>query len=185
AGFAALPQKRATLDLALDHLLRHAPAQEVASGASIIPLPHGAGSPLGAIRVDTSRCTLCLSCVGACPAGALADNPQAPQLRFIEKNCVQCGLCVKTCPEDAIRLEPRLLWGPRRSAPQLLNEAQPWRCVHCGKPFGTVQAVELMVAKLSAHPAFAGKAAERLKMCSDCRVIDMHTHADTTIHHLP
>ena len=185
AQFAALPQKRATLDLALDHLIRHAPAQEVASGAAVIPLPHGAGSPLGAIRVDASRCTLCLSCVGACPAGALADNPQAPQLRFIEKNCVQCGLCVNTCPEDAIRLEPRLLWGPQRSAPQVLNEAQPWRCVRCGKPFGTVQAIEQMVAKLSGHPAFAGDAANRLKMCSDCRVIDMHTRTETTIHDLP
>jgi len=185
ASFAALPQKRATLDLALDHLLRHAPAQEVASGAAVIPLPHGVGSPLGAIRVETSRCTLCLSCVGACPAGALADNPQAPQLRFIEKNCVQCGLCVKTCPEDAIRLEPRLHWGPQRNAPQVLNEAQPWRCVRCGKPFGTVLAIEQMVTKLAGHPAFAGAAAERLKMCGDCRVIDMHSHADETIHQLP
>ncbi|MGC8807060.1 MAG: 4Fe-4S dicluster domain-containing protein [Thiomonas sp.] len=185
AQFAALPQKRATLDLALDHLLRHAPAREVASGAAAIALPHGAGSPLGAIRVDTDRCTLCLSCVGACPAGALADNPQAPQLRFIEKNCVQCGLCVKTCPEDAIRLEPRLQWGPQRSAPQVLNAAQPWRCVRCGKPFGTVQAIEQMVARLAGHPAFAGAAAERLKMCGDCRVIDMHSGADMTIHHLP
>lgn len=177
ARFAALPQKRATLDLALDHLLRQAPAQAVASGAQAIALPHGAGAPLGAIRVDASRCTLCLSCVGACPQGALLDNPQAPQLRFIEANCVQCGLCVQTCPEDAIRLEPRLLWGPQRKTPQILNEARPWHCVRCGKAFGTEQAIAQMVAKLAGHPAFAGAAAERLKMCGDCRVIDMHTPA--------
>jgi len=185
AAFAALAQKRATLDLALDHLLRHAPAQDVARGERAIDLPHGAGSPLGRIVVDPQRCTLCLSCVGACPSGALADNPQAPQLRFIEQNCVQCGLCAKTCPEQAITLQPRLQWGPKRNTPQVLNAAQPWRCVRCGKPFGTVQAIEQMVARLSGHPAFAGAAVQRLKMCADCRVIDLHTQAEMTIHDLP
>ncbi|SCC91016.1 4Fe-4S ferredoxin iron-sulfur binding domain protein (fragment) [Thiomonas sp. X19] len=185
AGFAALAQKRATLDLALDHLLRHAPLQTVARGEAAIALPHGAGAALGAIHVDPARCTLCLSCVGACPAGALLDNPQTPQLRFVEKNCVQCGLCVKTCPEDAIRLEPRLQWGPQRSEPRTLRQAQPWRCVRCGKPFGTVQAIEQMLVKLAGHPAFAGAAAERLKMCGDCRVIDMHGGAGTAPSSVP
>ena len=181
AGFAALAQKRATLELALDHLLRHAPMQAVGRGEQPIVLPHGAFSPFGSVRVDTARCTLCLSCVGACPEGALLDNLQAPQLSFIEKNCVQCGLCVKTCPEDAIRLEPRLLWGSQRGEPRSLHAAQPWRCIRCGAPFGTVQAIEQMLVKLAGHPAFSGAAAERLKMCGDCRVIDMHTAAGSTI----
>lgn len=185
AGFVALAQKRATLDLALDHLMRHAPRQEVARGDAVIALPHGAGAPLGAIDVDPSRCTLCMSCVGACPAGALLDNPQSPELRLIEKNCVQCGLCVKTCPENAIRLEPRLLWGPKRAEAQVLCRAEPWRCIRCGKPFGTVQAIEQILTRLSGHPAFAGAAAERLKMCGDCRVIDIHTQAGATIDDLP
>jgi hypothetical protein len=33
-----------------------------------------------------------------------------------------------------------------------------------------------MLVKLSGHAAFRGVAAERLKMCSDCRVIDIHTN---------
>ena len=33
--------------------------------------------------------------------------------------------------------------------------------------------ITTMLAKLGAHPAFSGAAAERLKMCGDCRVIDM------------
>ena len=44
-------------------------------------------------------------------AAALQDNPEKPQLRFIERNCVQCGLCAATCPENAIRLVPRLALG--------------------------------------------------------------------------
>jgi hypothetical protein len=35
-----------------------------------------------------------------------------------------------------------------------------------------------MLSMLSGHSAFQGKAAERLRMCSDCRVIDIHTNPD-------
>jgi ferredoxin len=174
ATFAAQADKRATLELALDHLLVQAPTP-----ADEIALP--AASPFGSLAVDTNACTLCLSCVGACPAGALLDNPERPQLRFIEKNCVQCGLCATTCPEHAITLQPRL-WladgGKARKAPRVLHESEPFRCIRCGKPFGPLRAIETMIVKLGAHPAFQGAAAERLKMCGDCRVIDMHTNPD-------
>lgn len=170
ARFAVAADKRATLELALAHLVAHAP---VALGDAIA-LPQ-AGSPLGTVQVQTDRCTLCLSCVGACPAGALQDNPHTPQLRFVEQNCVQCGLCAKTCPEQAITLEPRLLLTPQRSQPRVLHEAQPWGCIRCGKPFGTVQAIEAMLTKLAGHAMFQGEALERLKMCSDCRVVDLYS----------
>lgn len=175
ATFAAQAEKRGTLDFAIAHLLAQAPAP-----VDEVPLP-APGAPFGNLLVNTERCTLCLSCVGACPEGALLDNPQAPQLRFIEKNCVQCGLCATTCPEQAIELQPRLLLadgGKARSAPRVLAQAEPYACIRCSKPFGTLRAIEAMIAKLSGHAAFAGAAAERLKMCSDCRVIDMHSAAN-------
>jgi ferredoxin len=174
AAFAVQADKRATLDLAIEHLLAQAPQ----APPEAIALP-AAGSPFGTLQVDGERCTLCLSCVGACPEKALADNADKPQLRFIEKNCVQCGLCASTCPEDAIRLEPRL-WladgGKARKQLRVLAEMEPWLCVRCGKPFGTLRAIENMVAKLAGHSAFQGAAADRLKMCGDCRVIDIHTN---------
>ena len=116
--------------------------------------------------------------MGACPAGALQDNPQAPQLRFVESNCVQCGLCVKTCPEDALALEPRLALGASRREPRVLNETKPYGCVRCGKPFGTLKGVEAMLGKLAGHAMFQGAALERLKMCGDCRVIDIYSATD-------
>ena len=173
ASFSVQADKRATLDLAIEHLLRHANA-----AAESIPLP-ATGSPFGSLIVDADRCTMCLSCVSACPEAALADNPDALQLRFIEKNCVQCGLCASTCPEDAITLEPRL-WladeGKARKQLRVLNEVEPYRCIRCAKPFGTPKAIELMIAKLGMHPMFQGAGADRLKMCSDCRVVDIHTN---------
>ncbi len=171
ARFAVGQDKRGTLELALDHLVEQARLKPEA-----IALP--AGAPLGEVQVDKDKCTLCLSCVSACPASALQDNPLMPQLRFIEKNCVQCGLCVTTCPEDAITLRPRFVPGPERNQPRIVNEMKPYGCVRCGKPFGTVKAIEAMLGRLAGHSMFQGAALERLKMCGDCRVIDIYSAGD-------
>ena len=122
------------------------------------------------------------------PEAALADNPDRPQLRFIEKNCVQCGLCASTCPEHAITLEPRLLLadgGKARKQPRVLNEAEPFRCIRCGKPFGTLQAIEAMIAQARRPRDVPGRGADRLKMCGDCRVIDLHSRSRRSADHRP
>lgn len=165
AGFNLAAEKRNALDFVLVHLLEFAPTPQ-----DQIALPPGA--PYGAVSVNRDSCTLCMSCVGACPASALMDNPNEPQLRFVEKNCVQCGLCETTCPEHAISLTPRLLLTSAARQPALLNEAQPYHCIRCDTPFGTLAMIENMVAKLSLHGMFAGNV-DRIRMCSDCRVIDM------------
>ncbi|MBI4205154.1 MAG: 4Fe-4S binding protein [Betaproteobacteria bacterium] len=167
AAFNLFNEKRTTLDFAFDHLLKHAPMPQE-------ELVLAAGAPYGAVLVDQQKCTMCLACVGACPEGALLDAKDTPQLRFIERNCVQCGLCEKTCPEDAIRLKPRLLLGRQATTPVVLNEAEPFNCVRCGKPFGTKQLVENMLGRLSTHSMFpTPESLRRLQMCGDCRVIDM------------
>ena len=167
ATFNLSPEKRTTLDFALDHLAKHARTPR-----ENLDLP--AGAPYGAITVNKETCTLCKACIGACPEGALLDAPETPALRFIERNCVQCGLCERTCPEDAIRLVPRLVLGAQAKSPVVLNEAEPFHCVRCGKPFGTKQMVDNMLGKLGAHSMFAGEGAmRRLQMCGDCRVVDM------------
>ena len=183
AAFTAQADKRGTLELAIDHLMNAAPSTAPASAPpELIALP-SRGTPFGSLAVDTDACTMCLSCVGACPQAALADNPEAPQLRFIEKNCVQCGLCVTTCPESALSLVPRL-WladgGKARKAARVLHAVAPYACIRCAKPFGTLKAIEAMLGKLAGHSAFQGAAAERLKMCGDCRVIDIHTNPNET-----
>jgi ferredoxin len=163
ATFNVSPDKRTALDFAIEHLARDRQVQEVKLAA---------GAPFGTLAVNKDACTLCKACIGACPESALLDSPETPSLRFIERNCVQCGLCADTCPEDAIELVPRLLLGPQAKEPVTLNEAQPFHCVRCGKPFGTKQMVENMLGKLSGHSMFAGST-RRLQMCGDCRVVDM------------
>ena len=178
ASFTVQSDKRSTLELALDHLMTQAAsltsAASSASAVAVISLP-AAGSPLGGLVLDKDACTLCLSCVSACPAQALQDNPDRLQLKFIEKNCVQCGLCVKTCPEKALSLLPQLNLLPQRREATVINEMQPYACIRCSKPFGTQKAIEAMLGKLAGHAMFQGAAAERLKMCGDCRVIDLYS----------
>jgi len=183
ARHAVQNEKRSTLELVLDHLMAHAPALQLPTRPEAIALP-AVGSPLGSIVVNAERCTLCMSCVGACPASALQDNPQQPELKFIEKNCVQCGLCTKTCPEQAISLQPRLLLTPERQQARRLHHSPPYACVRCGKPFGTLKAIEAMLGRLSGHSMFQGAALERLKMCGDCRVVDIFT-ADNEVRIAP
>lgn len=170
--FAIQAEKRATVELALDHLMQDSATQRAPAEAIALP----GASLLGAIQVNKDSCTLCLSCVSACPASALQDNTERPQLRFIEKNCVQCGLCASTCPEDAITLQPRLLLGEQRKQLRVLNEAQPYHCIRCAKPFGTLKGIEMMLGKLAGHSMFQGEALERLKMCGDCRVVDLYSN---------
>ena len=171
ATYRVAAEKRATLEFAIEHLARHAPLA-LAPDAPPIVLPTGA--PYGTLQINRDACTMCLSCVGACPASALADNPDTPQLRFIERNCVQCGLCAVTCPEDAIRLVPQLNLGELAKKLVVLNEAQPFHCVRCQKAFGTRQMVDAMTARLTTHSMFSGGLAlRRLHMCADCRVVDM------------
>ena len=167
ASFNLSPEKRTSLDFAIEHLARHA-----SQAREVIELPQGAA--FGAISVNQDTCTLCKACIGACPEAALLDSPDAPRLRFIERNCVQCGLCVNTCPENALTLVPRLFLGAKAKQAVTLHEAEPFNCVRCGKPFGTRRMVDNMLGKLGAHSMFAAEGAlRRLQMCADCRVVDM------------
>ncbi len=177
ATFAVMAEKRSTLSMVIDHLLEHAPVLKTTTAPEALALPKD-GSLFGTVEVNKDSCTLCMSCVSACPANALQDNQQAPQLRFFEKNCVQCGLCVSTCPEKALSLVPRLLLTPQRKEVRVLNETQPYGCVRCHKPFGTLKGIEAMIGKLAGHSMFQGAALERLKMCGDCRVIDIYSAGD-------
>jgi ferredoxin len=167
ATFAPTTDKRTTAALAIEHLAAHAPVPQ-----REIALPPGA--PFGTITVNRDTCTMCLACVGSCPEGALLDAQELPQLRFIEAKCVQCGLCEKTCPESAIALMPRLNLAGEAKQARVLNEAAVFACIACGKPMGTEKMIHSMLARLAGHSMFAAPGAlDRLRMCADCRVIDM------------
>jgi ferredoxin len=166
ATFEPMGGKRDVLRFALRELHRVAPAP-----TDIIALP--AGAPFGAVEIDAEGCTLCLSCVSACPTGALSDDPDRPLLRFTEDACVQCGLCKATCPEKVISLRPRLAFGDVTVAARVLKQEEPFRCIRCGKPFGVKSTIDRVVAKLEGkHWMYQNSPGhlDVIKMCDDCRV---------------
>ena len=144
-------------------------AKENNKDIKLIPLP--ANSPYGSVSVDKDGCTLCLSCVSVCPAGALQDNPEMPQLLFREDACLQCGLCVKTCPEDVITLKPQMNLSDSALSNELINEDEPFECINCSKVFGTKKSIKSIQKRLSSHSMFANEDRQNLiLMCEDCRV---------------
>jgi ferredoxin len=166
ATFQPVGAKRDVLRLALRELHHAAPAP-----VDVVALPDGA--PFGAIELNVEGCTLCLSCVSACPSGALLDDPERPMLRFVEDACVQCGLCQATCPEKVISLKPQLDFRAATATPRVLKQEEPFHCIRCGKPFGVKSTIERVAAKLEGkHWMFKGSAQrlDVIKMCEDCRV---------------
>lgn len=165
AEFLAVGGKRDIARTAFGRLNEQAPLPQTR-----IPLPDDA--PYGRIQVNAAGCTLCLACVSACPANAIHDNPDKPQIRFLEQACVQCGLCRTTCPENVISLEPSLDLTPEALVATVLNEEEPFECVSCGKPFGTKSSVEHVLAKLGGqHSMFQNEdTIQLIKMCDDCRI---------------
>jgi ferredoxin len=169
ATFAAVGKKREVLRLALRELHGVAPAP-----VDVVALP--AGAPFGKVEVNVEGCTLCLSCVSACPTGALSDDPERPMLRFAEDACVQCGLCKATCPEKVISLVPQIDFRAAMSASRVLKQEDPFLCIRCGKPFGVKSSVERVAAKLEGRHWMYKDSKKRLdvlRMCADCRVIAM------------
>jgi ferredoxin len=169
ANFMPVGGKRDVLRFALRELHRVAPTP-----ADVIVLPDGA--PFGAVTVNVEGCTLCLSCVSACPTGALSDDPERPMLRFTEDACVQCGLCKATCPEKVITLTPQIDFRAATARSRTLKEEEPALCIRCQKPFGVKSSVDRVAAKLEGrHWMYtnAGKRLDVIRMCADCRVIAM------------
>jgi ferredoxin len=166
ASFVAVGKKREVLQLALRELHAVAPAP-----VDLIALPEGA--PFGKVDVNVDGCTLCLSCVSACPTGALSDDPERPMLRFTEAACVQCGLCWATCPEKVIKLVPQIDFRAATASSRIVKQEDPFLCVRCGTPFGVKSSVERVVAKLEGKHWMYKDSNRRLdlvKMCADCRV---------------
>ena len=166
ATFAAVGKKREVVRLALRELHGTAPAP-----VDVIALPEG--SPFGKVEVNVEGCTLCLSCVSACPTGALSDDPELPTLRFAEDACVQCGLCKATCPEKVITLQPQIDFRAATASSRVIKQEEPFLCIRCSKPFGVKSSVERVAAKLEGKHWMYKDSKARLdlvKMCADCRV---------------
>lgn len=138
----------------------------------------------GDISIDADKCTLCLSCVGACNVRALTAHPEDNSLRFNASICTNCGYCEVTCPEkdclhvikDEIHLQPS--WFSQR----IMAHDELFACVECGKEFATRKSVEKIMAIMT--PLFMGDEVKlrTLQCCADCKPkVMFRAHMETEI----
>ena len=125
----------------------------------------------GDIVINEDKCTLCLSCVGACNVRALTAHPEDNSLRFNASICTNCGYCEVTCPEkeclsvikDEMRLKPK--WFSQR----IMAKDELFKCTECGKEFATNKSVQKIAAIMA--PLFASDPVKlaTLYCCADCK----------------
>lgn len=165
AAWEPAGDKRALLWQAIDHLYDQFPGPS----PQILLNP---GAPLGEIRLDPAKCTLCMACVGACPTGALLHGAERPEVRFRERDCIQCGLCGRVCPEQAVTLSARICYDRHQTrTARVLHQAEVLGCSVCGAPFASREMVDAITRKLAAHWMYQEPSARaRLRMCRDCRI---------------
>lgn len=168
AAWAPARESRALLWQAIDHLydqLDGAPSQ------ALLYL----GAPFGKVRLDASKCTLCMACAGACPTAALSNGSDRPQIRFRERDCIQCEQCRQLCPEQAVSLTPRICYDRHLSLTRVLHQDEPLCCSVCGAPFATPSMIAAITRKLSSHWMYQNPSAvDRLAMCRDCRIRSLY-----------
>lgn len=148
----------------------HEMTKQLRPDTNVIGLP--AQAPYGPVEMTAGACTLCMGCVQTCPQGALRSDEQQSSVIFHESACIHCGICVAVCPTNALALgQPRLKLDGEAV---VLKEEEGFACVRCGKVFAPKATVDHMLELLQDNPMYQGPGLERLKMCEDCRVVDLH-----------
>lgn len=63
---------------------------------------------VGRVKVDPSRCVLCLTCIRTCPHKAIEvshyEDKDKHAARIIDVACQACGICVSECPAHTIEI---------------------------------------------------------------------------------
>lgn len=167
AAAPAMDGKRGSLLALIDAL----GAGRQTDGRTSAPRALAVGATLGAVLVDTGKCSLCLACTYLCPTGALGGQlDPAPLLSFTESLCIQCDLCRAGCPEQAIALQPRFLPDPiaRNAARELAND-QLEACSSCGTPFIGRRKLAVSLALMQEHAQDLPGGIDALRVCPNCR----------------
>ena len=132
----------------------------------------------GDLQVDSTKCTLCLSCVGACNVNALFPREEDYSLRFNASLCTTCGYCITSCPENVMELKrDGIALNPSYFKSREIAKDEPFLCVECGKPFSTKKSIDKVVGMLGVAFANDPKKLKTLQCCADCKVRVMFGNA--------
>ncbi len=153
--------KREIFALRLSRLVGH-------EDLGVIDLSENKYIHYGSIKIDESKCTLCMACAGVCNAGALKafDNGE---LKFDASVCTNCGYCEVACPEKCIKvIYDKLELNPTYFGQKLMAKDEPFCCIMCGKPFAPKKAIARIAAQLL--PVFTDDLKKKsIYCCPECK----------------
>jgi len=137
--------------------------------------PLEAPYPFAFADVRESGCTMCRSCVNACPTHAFKLDEKTQSLKFKHIACVACGLCETVCPENVITLRREIQFERNALEYQTVVQDSMVSCAKCGKPYINRKALETVEARVlsleSLLDTFTGERRNLLRMCPDCRAV--------------
>ncbi len=123
------------------------------------------------VNIKNDKCTLCLSCAGACRAGALSIDKNTNSLLFNASVCTGCGYCEASCAEDECLSVTRGEFSLEKKSftPQVLAKDELFACVECGDEFATKKAVDKIANIFKDRLADDELKLRALYCCSDCK----------------
>jgi ferredoxin len=127
-------------------------------------------SPLGKVKLDSSRCTGCGLCVSECPTEGLVISSSSEvdvfQIIFKHGQCIACGQCAEICPEKCLQVE-RVLAPNKLNTRSVLFQDRLARCSRCSAPLGP----KSMIDKLQARIVSSGdRFPLQFELCPECKV---------------
>lgn len=158
-GGVCLREPRATAQALLS--LRHAVPTPT-------PVRHGS-SPLGVVRIDHGRCTVCGACAYACPTEALTirEHPNEVRLQLDPTACIACQHCVSACPEHAVTVRAETDLATLAAGTVVPKTSAVTKCRTCGRAVAPDTMVQRVRTLLADQPADLLDALGT--SCGDCR----------------
>lgn len=123
------------------------------------------------IKINESKCTLCMSCVESCNAKAVINSKDNFSLLLNPSLCTACGYCIDNCPEKCMEMS---LEGIELKNSfftyNIKAKDEPFKCVECGKVFASAKSIKKVQDLIA--PKFGDDEVKKrtLLCCSDCKV---------------
>lgn len=130
-------------------------------------------SPFGALELRAEGCTGCLSCVKACPTGALASESSGDEvtITYEASSCTGCELCVNICPEAAaqvLRVRRMTNLNALSGSRLILHKEQMAICEGCGATIASRTMLQRLETLLEGSDETLRTALSRY--CPSCRL---------------
>jgi ferredoxin/nitrate reductase assembly molybdenum cofactor insertion protein NarJ len=121
------------------------------------------------VLLDSTACTLCGICIGACPTGALQmlEDRQETTLTLSPGLCVACARCVETCPENVLTLATGDDPGGGAETGRVIRCSPRAACPVCGTPTVSQAELDAVFTRLGAGTAMESL----LSLCIGCKAV--------------